>query len=330
MHALKSNTTSLILGFLKQKQGEYISGEHICQILGISRCAVWKHVTKLKKMGYEIDAKHNCGYLLHHSVDPFNYYEMQEALDKKKFGQTIYFFKTVESTNKFATNIALKGGKEGEIIVTNAQSKGKGRLGRIWESPPDKNIYISIILRPDILPNDAPKLTLVAAVALAETLHNTLNLPVEIKWPNDILYKGRKLAGILTELSSEIDRVNFVILGIGINVNWAKEDFPQDLRKKVTSLLEITGRIQKRVIIVKNLLESLEKWYNLFLSKGFTPIAEKWNKYANIKGRRAEITLLNKKITGKILQIDTDGALLLETKNKKIERIVAGDVTFLS
>ena len=220
------NTDDKILELFKKSKDAYLSGEDISQTLGISRQALWKHIEKLREMGYVVDAVPHLGYKLREIPDKILVPEIKWHLNTKKIGREIYFYETVGSTNDRAYELAEDGAKEGTLVITDEQTKGKGRLGRNWISPPESGIYLSCILRPDILPNEVPKITLVAAVSAVKAIRKFSGLDALIKWPNDILISDRKTGGILTELKGEIDRVSFLILGVGMNVNTPKGLLP--------------------------------------------------------------------------------------------------------
>src|SRR3989338_2594764 len=257
---MKDNTTQIeqeILRLLKKKPHSYLSGQTLSKSFGLSRTAIWKRINAIKEMGYAIEASPAKGYRLNLDNLPFNAFEINSNLKTSFIGKNISFYKDIGSTNETAREFAIKGAREGFAVVADSQTKGKGRLGRRWESPAGVNIYTSIILRPDMPPAHAPQLTLVSAVAVAETTLEYLNPPistfskggtkkhppltkggqggfldkmVEVKWPNDILINSKKTAGILTEMNSETDRINFVIIGIGVNVNMSKKMLPEELR----------------------------------------------------------------------------------------------------
>ena len=294
----------------------------------VTRTTVWKKIKSLEQMGYEIEASTRSGYRLVGSPDLLAPWEVEPLLRTRKLGRTVHYFPTLDSTNAKAYHLALEGSREGEVVVAESQEKGRGRLGRQWYSPPFLNLYASVILRPEIPPSQAPLLTLMAAVATAETLEQFSGPKPLIKWPNDILLRNRKIAGLLNEMHSEMDRVHFVILGMGVNLNVDSESFPREIRSLATSLKRETGEAVSRKAFFTSLLENLEKWYDTFLEEGREPILEAWRNWAQIKGKKVRVTSFGEVLTGTAIDIDSDGALILKTKDGKQRRVVAGDVEY--
>jgi BirA family transcriptional regulator, biotin operon repressor / biotin---[acetyl-CoA-carboxylase] ligase len=242
-----------ILDFLK-KGHDYASGEEISHRLGVSRQALWKHIQELKDSGYDIVAVPHLGYKLVSSPDRLNPYELARGLDTKFIGRKNLYFDTVSSTNDAAMQLAMKGYPEGTVIIAESQTKGRGRLGRSWFSPKYKGIYLSLLLRPKIMPNQAPLLTLMSAVSICEAVRAITDLACQIKWPNDILLHHKKLAGILTELNAETDLSRFVAIGIGLNVNNDKKALIQG----ATSLKEQKKAQINRLGLLQEILRKLE------------------------------------------------------------------------
>ena len=240
----------------------------------------------------------------------------------------LHHFQTIPSTNTEAYQLALRGAPEGEIVIAESQEKGKGRLGRHWVSPPFLNLYLSVILRPDIPPPQASLITLMAAVAVAEGIECFSGLHPVIKWPNDILLKNRKVAGLLNEIHSETDRIHFVILGVGVNLNMDKKLFTKEIRSTATSLKMETGKTVSRKEFVRCLLEALEKWYTLFLREGGKPVLDAWRERARIRGKAVKVTSFGETLFGRAVDVDSEGRLILETEKGERKRIVAGDVEY--
>jgi len=214
------------------------------------------------------------------------------------------------------------------VVIAESQEKGRGRLGRQWVSPPFLNLYLSVILRPDIPPHQASLITLLAAVATADAIEKYSGLTPSIKWPNDLLLGKRKVAGLLNEIHSETDHIHFVILGMGINLNMDEKGFPQAIRVTATSLKREMGRSVSRRAFVILLLEELERGYETFLKEGGAPVLKAWRDRARIQGRRVRVTSFGEVLIGRAVDIDSDGALILTTKGGKRKRIVAGDIEY--
>ncbi len=254
--------------------------------------------------------------------------ELRELRKGKLIGREIFFFPEIDTTNRKAHGLARKGAREGTVVMADSQSRGRGRLGRAWESPAGLNVYASILLRPSIPASTAPQLTLLAGVAAARALAGASGLDARIKWPNDIFVKGRKLTGILAEMEAEGQRARFVVLGIGINVNWRKEDFPADLRETATSVRVESGKEISRVAIAERLFQELEEAYLRFLREGFSlQLREEWNRLSWINGKRVGIIGPEGEVLGRALGLDMDGALLLVDEEGRTRRFIAGEVS---
>ncbi|MDD2852718.1 MAG: biotin--[acetyl-CoA-carboxylase] ligase [Desulfuromonadaceae bacterium] len=318
-----------ILRLFRDNNG-FMSGEQLSRELGVSRTAIWKHISALRNDGYRIDAVPSQGYRLCYSSDAVDPDEIRARLGEVKFGRRIEYAKQTLSTNADAFRLAENGAIEGTVILADAQSEGKGRRGRMWVSPAGVNLYCSIVLRPAILPHEAPQLTFLSAVAVARAIRLTTALIPEIKWPNDLLVSGKKVAGLLNEMSAETDGINFVILGIGVNLNMTAPQFPQDLRQPASSLLLESGALVDRSQFASTMLRELDQLYTEFQAVGFGPVREEWQQYCNANGRRIVVTDSGKECTeGRFAGIDTDGALLLQSDDGVAHRITSGDVRII-
>ena len=323
-----SDTDEQILELLRAHADHYLSGEEICRRFGVSRTAVWKRIKSLRSLGYEIEASRRLGYQLVQSPDLLLPSEVKFGLKTRWMGKTLHHYEALDSTNSEAYQRALGGAQEGEIVIAESQRKGRGRLGRPWVSPPGVNLYLSVILRPDLPPHQASLVTLMAAVATAEALEQYSGLRPAIKWPNDILLGNRKVAGLLNEINSESDRIHFIILGIGVNLNMDERQLPEDVRPVATSLKQEMGQGVSRKLFLQELLVALEKWYGLLMKDGGVPVLEAWREWARISGREIKVTSFGKILSGRAVDIDSDGTLLLEMENGELTRIVAGDVAY--
>lgn len=315
---------------LFREEGGFVSGEYFSRELGVSRTAVWKHISALRDLGYVIEAVPSRGYRLVSSPELYDSQEISAGLETVRIGCRLDFLKQTPSTNADAFRVAEAGAVEGTVVIAEAQSGGKGRRGRVWASPPGVNLYCSVVLRPLIMPHEAPQLTFLSAVAVARAIELTTGLCPEIKWPNDVLIGGKKIAGLLNEMSAETDGINFIVLGIGINLNMTLEQFPDDLRHPATSLLLESGRPVDRARFASTMLNELDKLYADFLLHGFAPVREEWQKRCNANGRRVLVSDAGaERISGIFAGIDGDGALLLRSDDGTVERIVNGDVRLL-
>ncbi|WP_378955355.1 biotin--[acetyl-CoA-carboxylase] ligase [Pelosinus sp. sgz500959] len=316
-----------ILEILRKCPDEYLSGEEISRQLEVSRTAIWKHMQTLKQAGYEIEAHPRRGYRLQNRPDLLLPYEIRETLSSNILGQKeIFYFSDVESTNTEAKKQANLGCAEGTIVLSEAQNKGRGRLSRGWFSPSSKGIWLSIVLRPPFNPYDAPKCTLLAAVAVTKAIRKVTQVECGIKWPNDILYQGKKLVGILTEMSAEIDAINHIVIGMGINVNIEEEEFPEELKEIATSLAMITGREISRLSLLDAVLVELEEAYHKVIQQGFTEMLDEWRQLSVTLGKNVNVIGSGRDFGGLAVDIDQDGALLVQT-TECLERVLAGDVS---
>jgi len=259
--------------------------------------------------------------------EPLRLQDVQGNLATRRLGKHFHYFSEIDSTNSYARQLARRGAVEGEVIVAEAQTRGRGRLGRTWESPPFLNLYCSIILRPKLPPVNAPQLTLMAAVALTETVGAFISDDAPtIKWPNDILVGGKKLAGILTESSCHADQIDFVILGIGVNLNYPVSWMSETIRGTATSIITLTQKSVSRELFFGRLIQDLDRCYGELEEAGFGVIAPRWEAGFGMRGKQVRVEWTGGVLVGTARGIDTDGALIVEDGQRKRRRIVAGDV----
>lgn len=321
---IEQSNEEMILAFLAEGGEDYVSGAALSDKLGLSRTAVWKHVEQLRRLGYRIDAQASRGYRLLEVPDRLTTLEIGPLLATRELGRTLHHYETIESTNSKAFELAHEGGFHGEVIVTEHQTAGKGRRGRAWSSPAGKSLAMSVILRPEIAPARAPELTLVAAVALAQTLRDS-GVEAKIKWPNDVQIGGKKVAGILTELSADVERVHFVVLGIGVNLNAETGDFPPEVAEIATSVQVVRRSPVHRALFTAALLGQLETWVDRWTDEGFEPVRAAWKELSSTLGEEVLVRADNRELRGIAEDIDPSGALLLRVGDK-LERVLSGDV----
>jgi BirA family biotin operon repressor/biotin-[acetyl-CoA-carboxylase] ligase len=254
--------------------------------------------------------------------------DLRRACAAVRFGQDIRYFESVSSTNTVAHQLALEGAAEGTVVIAETQSKGRGRLGRTWESPPYRNLYMSLILRPQVSVAHAPQVGLIAGLAVAETAREWA-VDATIKWPNDVVVGGRKAAGVLTEMEAENGCVRFVVLGVGVNLNSRPEDFPPDLRDKAIAMCSAADAPIDRVGFAARLLSQLEQRYGLFLREGFAAIRPLWEGLSCLTGRHVRIEGGGEQCAGVVIGLDADGALRVLRANGEETRVVAGDVSVI-
>ena len=302
-----------------------LSGEELARRLGCSRAAVWKQIGALRRLGYRIEARHAHGYALAGAPDRLGPAELEPHLAGR--WRDIRWLAETDSTQRVARELARAGAAEGTVVIAEAQTAGRGRLGRTWHSPRGVNLYCSIVLRPPLPPAAVPQVALVAGVAVAAALAEMPGLAPRVKWPNDVLIDGRKVAGILTEMEAEVERVHHVILGIGVNLNAPRAAFPPELRERATSLFLATGRRVDRAAVTGRLLAALEARYGRFLEGGFEAVRAEWESYSCLTGTDVRVASAEGEMAGRVLGLDTDGALMLARPDGTSTRIVAGEVT---
>lgn len=314
-----------ILRLLKETD-TYVSGQQLCEQFGVSRTAVWKVMDQLKKEGYEIEAVRNKGYRLVESPDVMSKVEIDSLLETCWVAKDIVYYDVTDSTNIQAKAGGEKGDVHGTLYVADRQNAGKGRRGRAWESPGDSSIYMTILLRPEFAPVKAPMLTLVMAVSVAEGIKKATGLETMIKWPNDIVMNGKKVCGILTEMSTEIDYINYVVIGAGINVN--QETFPDEITDKATSLKMEAGQSWKRSEIIAAVMKSFEKYYEMFLAaEDLSGIQEMYNDMLANRGREVRILEPGNEYDAHAEGINEIGELIVTTPDGQKKNIFAGEVS---
>jgi len=308
-------------------ENDFVSGEEISNILGVSRAAVWKHMKALKEEGYEIDSVSRKGYRLIKSPDLLTEEEVKKHVTASVMGSRIIHFDSVDSTNTKAKELADKGQSHGTVIVGEEQVAGKGRLGRSWVSPKYKGIWFSFILRPEINPMLIAKITQVAAAAVV-LAGEEMGFDFKVKWPNDIILKNKKVCGILTEMSAELNQINYVIPGIGINANLDPEDFDKELLEKASSIKMVTGKEVDRKELVGRIINNFEKLYDSFMEdgRGLDSIRICRDKSILI-GKEVRIIKGGETTEARVLDLNDDGELLVERKTGEIEKLFSGEVS---
>lgn len=309
-----------------KKTKTFISGQELSQSLGVSRTAIWKVIHQLKEEGYEIESAPNKGYLLIASPDILSEAEIQADLRTTTFGQGIQVYPTIDSTNQQAKRLALEGASHGTLIVAEEQTSGKGRRGNQWASPPKTGIWMTLLLRPDLPPSKAAMLTLLSGLAVVRTIRHNLELEAYIKWPNDVVLNGKKIGGILTEMSSELDVINYVVVGMGINVNTL--DFPEEIQDRATSLSIEANRKIDRAPLVRKILLEMEGLYEPFVKS--QDLAFMMNEYEecciNI-GREVVVKGVDMALRGTAIGITPQGELKVKDEEGQITRVFSGEVS---
>lgn len=317
-----------ILKALRAAGGRAISAAELAQVIGIGASSVRHRIDELRALGYDIEASPHHGFRLLRSPDALHAEDLISRLGQVKVvGRDIRVFEETTSTNDVVEKLARDGVAEGVVVFAEAQTKGRGRLGRGWLSPLRKGLWFSVLLRPKLRPEAVTQLTIASATALMRAIRSQTRLRPAIKWPNDILVGGKKVAGVLTELSAEVDTVKFVVLGIGIDVNLTAADFAADLRAVATSLRIETGQALDRAALATSLLRELDQDYDRVTSGDFDSLANEWEAQCSTLGHHVTVQVGERKISGRAESLDPAGALLLRTHHGHLERICGGDVT---
>ena len=320
-------TDSEILRALREGGESGASGATLAKQLGVSRAAVWNHIEELRRHGYDIEASPHHGYILRGTPDALHGDDIVARLGRTRvIGRDVRVFGETTSTNDIVDKLARDGVAEGIVVFAESQSKGRGRLGRQWMSPAGRGLWFSILLRPPLRPSGATQLTVLSAVAVARAIERETGLRPDIKWPNDIMFGDRKVAGILIELGAELDRIKHVVLGIGIDVNLEPSEFPPELRAIATSLREQVGRPVDRASLATAVLRELDHLYARLKAGDFPEIGDEWMRRCATLGRRVVIRVGDRVIEGLAEALDEEGSLLVRTQHGRLERIVGGDV----
>lgn len=304
-----------------------VSGAQLAEQLAISRAAIWARIDELRKVGYDIEASPHFGYKLVSSPDALHADDLLARLGASKIiGRDIQVFEQTTSTNDVVEKLARDGVREGVVVFAESQTKGRGRLGRVWQSPTRKGLWVSVLLRPNLHPQETTQLTVISATALRRAIKTVTGLVADIKWPNDLLLGGKKVAGILTEMSAEVDRVRHIIIGIGVDVNQDANEFPGELRQIATSLKIEVGEEVCRAELATEMLHELDVDYARICSGKFPEVADEWEAACVTIGKNVTVHVGDRKFRGRAESLDDDGALLVRTEHGHLERIIGGDV----
>lgn len=319
MKPAAKNLDYLILETLRSDSG-YCSGEELAKKLKISRQALWKHISNLTQKGYEITAIPHRGYSLNSTPDKFYPEEVKYKLKTKLIAKQIHYYDSLDSTQDSVWKLGLAGEPEGTVVFAERQTKGKGRLARKWISP-SGGIYFSLLLRPEfLLLGEVSQISLVIALAAIKAIKKVTGVSCQVKWPNDIILSGKKLGGVLCEINAETDKVNFIVVGVGININ------SKDLPPEAISLLLNTRKRFRRVEIAKAILSEIEDCYQRARKDKFSSLLKQWSKFCILWGKRIRVKIFDRIIEGEAQGIDERGYLLLRSNNGLISKLSAGDI----
>lgn len=314
-----------ILKFLKEADG-YISGQELCERLGVSRTAVWKVIRQLESEGYQIEAVRNRGYRLTDNADILNEAEIRAAMKSQWLGQHVTFLEETDSTNNVVRRMAEQGAPEGTLAVAEIQTAGKGRRGRSWSSPKGSGIWHSFLLRPEFAPEHASMLTLLAAMAVQKSVKDVTGLDCKIKWPNDIVVNGKKICGILTEMSTEEDSIRYVVVGIGINANTS--DFPEEIRETATSLALELGHPVRRTLLINGVMCAFEEYYRIYRETlDMSRLKEIYDQELVNVEREVKVLAPCGDYTGISHGINNQGELIVELSDGTIREVNSGEVS---
>lgn len=320
-----------MLSFLKTHDTEYLSGQDLSDVLKISRVAVWKHIKKISSLGYKIESKQKLGYRLTENTKLLLPWEIIDGLKTKKIGQRVYYFDSIDSTQSYANDIASDPKEDGTLIIAQKQTGGRGREGRKWASP-EGGIWFSVIIQPKLDVGITTLIPIASSLALRNTISKTLNIESELKWPNDVTINHKKVAGMIADIALESNKISNLVLGIGINFDVNSKTIEAKFRETpnfygACSLSEFNGLINP-VEFLQSYLVELEKTF-IMLEKGkVKEIIREWTKNSSTIGKKITVTMDDSKIVGKALKIDDDGALIVQSKDKKY-KITAGDIKHL-
>jgi BirA family biotin operon repressor/biotin-[acetyl-CoA-carboxylase] ligase len=317
----------MILKQLRSTSTAFVSGAELALKLGISRTMVWKHMKALESEGFVIEAVPSRGYRIVSVPDALRRDDIRTGLKTRTIGRELYLYAEAGSTNTLAMEMAAKGVPEGTTLIAEVQTGGKGRLGRTWISPKG-NLHLSVVLRPDLPTHKAPLITLMGAVTVARAIRTAYNIPAAIKWPNDILVAGRKVCGLLTEMSAEQDRIRHIVLGIGVNVNMPLADLPPDVRESATTLAAAAGKSIDRTVLLRQILRELEQRYTAFL-KSEDDVLREWKALNMTIGSRVAVSGFREILEGIAQGIDPEGRLIIRQDDGTTHAVAAGDVTIL-
>ena len=316
-----------ILSFLKAHKSEFLSGQDMSDILKISRVAVWKDIKKIRSLGYKIESKQNLGYRLVGSSELLLPWEVTQNLNTKFLGKRVYYFDTIDTTQNFAMKIASKSNENGTVVISKKQTGGRGRMKRKWKSPAG-GIWMSIIIHPKFDVSYATLVPIATSLALCIAIEKILKIKPELKWPNDVTLKGKKIAGILIDTSIVSNEIENMVLGIGINFKIKPRELANTIKKTPNfyGVATLVKKNENALPLVQQFLYELENIFQLINSGHIKKIKNGWTKRSSTIGRSVSIITNEGNLNAKAIKIDSDGALII-SKGKKIERILVGDIT---
>nr|WP_122012311.1 biotin--[acetyl-CoA-carboxylase] ligase [Maliibacterium massiliense] len=307
---------------------QYVSGQQMCEQFGVTRAAIWKHIKALQQSGYEIEASPKKGYKLIGLPDALQPVLVLRGMHTQTIGQNIDYKQEMANTNARAKKLAEQGAPAGTVVLTEQQTQGRGRLGRTWFSPAGSGVWMSVLLRPEMNAGDAMKITMLTGLAVARAIETVSGIRAGIKWPNDIVIGQKKVCGILTEMNANVDGVEWVVVGIGVNVNMRAEDMPEELRKTATSLYMERGLETSRLEMVRNICYEMELLLDEYQRTGdFVPILNDYRSYSVTLGQTVRVTGAEGAFIGTAAEFDDEGVLLVQLEDGTVKRVLSGDVS---
>ncbi len=330
MYTSFDDTLDKIVRLLKSHQSEFLSGEELSKSLGLSRAAIWKNIKKLQSLGYKIKSRQKSGYRLVAKTNLMLPWEISDGLQTETIGRKIYYFNTIDSTQNFALNIALKPHENGSIVISEQQTHGRGRQNRKWASPRG-GIWLSVLLKPNFEISQASLFPMLTSLALAMSIEKVLRLRPKLKWPNDLTLDDKKVAGILVDASIESNQIDYLVIGVGINFKIQPSAITKIVKNSENfyGVTTLVGKKEKAdpILLLQSFLYELEQLYNKLVANNFHEIKSEWEKRSSTIGRNVSISHPSGEIKGKAVGIDNDGALLISSKGKT-QRLLIGDVTY--
>jgi BirA family biotin operon repressor/biotin-[acetyl-CoA-carboxylase] ligase len=326
--SFEQTTLDKIITLLKSHQSEFSSGEKLSKSLALSRAAIWKNIKKLKSLGYKIESRPKSGYRLRQITSHLVPWEVSDGLQTDIIGRKIYYFETIDSTQNFALELAKKPHENGSLVISDRQTQGRGRLNRKWVSPKG-GIWMSILLRPNFEPSYTSLFPMATSLALAVSIEKTLKIKTELKWPNDVTINGRKVAGILIDASVESNKIDYLIIGVGINFKINPSTISKSIKQKKYDIDTLVNKNQdtRPAELVQQFLLELEKTYNDIMTGNVGIIRKEWVKRSSTIGKNVTITSTTGTLKGKVTGIDKTGALVL-SRNGTVQHVLAGDMTY--
>ncbi|MGE7824447.1 biotin--[acetyl-CoA-carboxylase] ligase [Paenibacillus sp. NPDC093718] len=317
-----------LLKMFQEHSGQFLSGEEISRKLSISRTAVWKQINKLRQLGYDFEAVPRLGYRMMDEPDKLSVEQLTAGMSSQTFGKTLKLLDKTTSTQEDARQLAEEGAAEGTLVISEEQTGGRGRMGRKFHSPRGKGIWMSLVLRPKQPLHLTQQLTLLTGVAVCRAITKCAGVQTDIKWPNDILFQGKKVCGILLESATEDERVRYCIAGIGISANLKESDFPEELRSVATSIRMAGGATVNRTGLIQSIMAEMEVLYELYNEQGFEPIASLWEALSGTVGREVHVQTARDRFSGIATGLNRDGALLVRNQDDELIPVYSGEILF--